>query len=106
MRGKVKFYDSRKGFGYVTREDGGRDVHFGSAGLEQGYLPRTGHLVQFDIKTSPKGAEAINVRLTPPASRSRGRIKWFDSRKGYGFIGTEDESADVFLPESQIEGAY
>ena len=33
----------------------------------------------------------------------RGKIKWFDAKKGYGFITAEDGSEDVFVHFSNIE---
>lgn len=33
----------------------------------------------------------------------KGTVKWFDSRKGYGFIEVESEEEDVFVHHSEIQ---
>lgn len=36
-------------------------------------------------------------------NRTTGRVKWYNPRKGYGFIAT-DEGPDVFVHRSEIRG--
>lgn len=63
MKGRVKWFDERKGYGFIEREDGGGDVfvHF-SAIQEEGFKTLTeGQEVEFDIREGQKGPQAVNV---------------------------------------------
>jgi CspA family cold shock protein len=61
--GKVKWFNSEKGFGFIERE-GGEDVfvHF-SAIQGEGYKTlEEGQEVTFDLEQGQRGPQAANVR--------------------------------------------
>ena len=61
-RGKVKWFNNQKGYGFITT-DAGTDVfvHF-SALQGEGYKSLDeGQAVEFEITTGPKGEQATNV---------------------------------------------
>lgn len=60
-RGKVKFYKSEKGFGFIERE-GKRDVHFGSDSFK-GEPPSEGDAVVFDVVNQVRGDHAENLKI-------------------------------------------
>ncbi len=62
--GTVKWYDQKKGYGFVTRTDTGEDVFVHYTSIEKdGYKTLdNGQKVMFDIEQGPKGLKASNVR--------------------------------------------
>ncbi|KMN46739.1 MULTISPECIES: cold shock domain-containing protein [Bacillus] len=62
MQGRVKWFNSEKGFGFIERENGDDVfVHF-SAIQQEGYKSlEEGQQVQFDIVDGARGPQAANV---------------------------------------------
>jgi len=63
VKGKVKWFNNQKGYGFITREDGSGDVfvHY-SAMSGDGYKSLAeGDNVEFEIVDSDKGPKAANV---------------------------------------------
>jgi CspA family cold shock protein len=62
-RGTVKWFNERKGFGFIAREDNDEDVfvHY-SAIVSEGFKTlHKGDEVTFEIQEGPKGLQAANV---------------------------------------------
>lgn len=61
-RGKVKWFDEKKGFGFIERQSGG-DVFVHITGLQNKELKtiQQGAVVEFEITDGKKGPQATNV---------------------------------------------
>ena len=63
LKGKVKWFNAEKGFGFIVSEETGKDifVHF-SAINQEGYKSLAeGDVVNYEIKVTDRGEQAINV---------------------------------------------
>ncbi len=58
--GKVKFFNSEKGFGFISPEQGGPDVFVHKSGTQEDLYENDS--VTYDVEQTPKGLSAINVR--------------------------------------------
>jgi CspA family cold shock protein len=121
VRGRVKWFDPVKGFGFVIADEGGPDIllhanvlrNFGQSSVAD----RAG--VVLDVQKTDRGIQAIEVlEIEPPEDIERGgladlddidpelikaaplepaRVKWFDKGKGFGFANTFGREEDVFV---------
>ena len=63
-QGTVKWFDNAKGYGFVSRENGGKDVFVHHTAIEgTGYKSLDeGQRVEFEVTQGQKGDQAVNVK--------------------------------------------
>jgi len=61
MKGKIKWYNARKGYGFITGEDN-KEVFVHRTGIEAGTSLNEGDEVQFEVESSERGPQAKNVK--------------------------------------------
>lgn len=63
MRGKIKFYSTARGFGFILPDDGSTDIYFAKSSLplDRKYDPVEGDAVEFDIRAVAKGRVAHHI---------------------------------------------
>jgi cold shock protein len=108
----VKWFNPAKGFGFVQPEDGSPDAFLHVSVLEAAGLRDApdGAAVVCDIAQGPKGMQVIAIHTmetpTPGAGVAtvpeggdvvEGKVKFFDTAKGYGFIIPDEGTGDVFV---------
>lgn len=64
MKGQVKWFDSKKGYGFITCE-GGKElfVHFSGIAAEGFKSLVEGQQVEFEVADGAKGEQAVNVHV-------------------------------------------
>lgn len=121
VRGRVKWFDPTKGFGFVIADEGGPDIL-----LHSNVLRNYGQNSVVDaariaivVQDTPRGVQAVEVlSIEPPEDAVRpaladfegiapdaistaplepARVKWFDKAKGFGFANVFGKPEDVFL---------
>lgn len=62
--GTVKWFNEKKGFGFITPDEGGDDlfVHHSKIDMQGFRTLKEGQRVEFDVSNGEKGKIAINVR--------------------------------------------
>ena len=64
MKGKVKWFNDQKGYGFITPDDGSKDlfVHHTAIAMDGFRTLAENDVVEFDTVQSDKGPKAANVR--------------------------------------------
>ena len=62
--GTVKWFNDSKGFGFITPDDGGKDLFAHVSAIQAaGFKTLSeGQKVSFEVTTGPKGQQASNIR--------------------------------------------
>lgn len=69
-KGTVKWFDVKKGYGFITDENG-QDVfvHYSNIQSEKGFKKLyEKHPVEFDVMETERGTQAVNVKVVPKAN--------------------------------------
>ena len=73
LNGTVKFFNSTRGFGFISPENGEKDVFVHASALESSGVPalREGHKVSFEIEDDRRGRgkQAANIALSQSRKR-------------------------------------
>ena len=60
-KGKIKFFNEEKGFGFIQPDDGGNDLFVHQSETE-GYVLNEGDPVEYEIGSGRKGPCAVKVK--------------------------------------------
>lgn len=62
-KGTIKWYSKEKGFGFITPDEGGRDIYMPSRNIEtEDHELMDGQRVEYETTLGKKGPEAIKIR--------------------------------------------
>lgn len=118
-QGKVKFFNTQKGFGFIQRDEGGEDVFVHISQVERAGLEglAEGQELQFNLvdrggKVSAADLQVVGdviaVQSRAPqreltGEKAVGTVKFFNTMKGFGFITRDDGKEDAFVHISAVE---
>lgn len=61
MNGTVKWYNPRKGYGFITGEDG-KDIFIHNSNVPQGTYLNEGDKVEYESEETERGLQAKNIK--------------------------------------------
>ncbi|MCL3861531.1 cold shock domain-containing protein [Actinotalea sp. K2] len=73
--GKVKWFDTERGFGFIASDEGD-EVFLHASALPEGVVPKPGAKVDFGVADGRRGPQALSVKLLdPPPSVAKAQRK-------------------------------
>lgn len=104
VTGIVKWYDSGKGYGFVTIDGEGRDAMLHNSSLRKINATQVfkSAKVECMISDGEKGLQVDNVlSMVEPVpvedSYIPVTVKWFNAKAGYGFVTRGEGTPDIFI---------
>jgi CspA family cold shock protein len=78
--GTVKWFNTRKGYGFITPNEGDKDVfvHYSAITVEEGQFATLNQddKVEYEVEETAKGLEARNVVVTEAAPKRQRENVW------------------------------
>ena len=101
--GKVKWYDAERGFGFLSKDEGG-DVYVRSDALPAGVTTlKPGSRVEFGLVQGRKGDQALQVRLLEPAPSVAKAVSKANRKKPADMVNIIE---DLYNLLESVEGSY
>jgi CspA family cold shock protein len=101
--GKVKWYDAEKGFGFLSKDEGG-DVYVRSDALPSGTTTlKAGTRVEFGLVQGRKGDQALQVRLLDPIVSVSKSVSRANRKKPADMVNIIE---DLYRLLEGVEAAY
>jgi CspA family cold shock protein len=128
-RGRIKWFNAEKGYGFVALDDGTDVFLHGSVLARAGVSVNAGDLVQVGVGPGLKGRQVFDLTVleaapssaerprfrprpqpgaeaAPAAGESvRGVVKWWSDQKGFGFIMPDTGTRDIFVSAATVARA-
>jgi CspA family cold shock protein len=61
MNGKIKWYNARKGYGFIESEDG-KDIFLHRSSIPAGVFLKEGDDIEYELEDTERGPKAINIK--------------------------------------------
>ncbi len=101
--GKVKWYDAEKGFGFLSKDEGG-DVYVRADALPAGTAGlKAGARVEFGLVQGRKGDQALQVRLLEPVASVAKAVSKANRKKPADMVNIIE---DLYGLLEKVQGSY